>query len=58
MKQYLLNYVKTGNPNVEGLPVWKTFAQAPEEIMELGTNVGMISNPRQKAYDLMRKHFT
>jgi len=36
MSAYWLNFVKTGNPNGEGLPVWKKYNDATGDIMELG----------------------
>ncbi|HEX6890647.1 MAG TPA: carboxylesterase family protein [Chryseolinea sp.] len=36
MSAYWLNFVKTGNPNGEGLPEWKKFDPEEGVIMELG----------------------
>jgi len=46
---YIVNFVKTGDPNGEGLPLWKTFADDETQIMRLDENSGMIPNPTQKA---------
>jgi para-nitrobenzyl esterase len=34
MSDYWVNFAKTGNPNGEGLPLWKAFDRASPEIME------------------------
>ena len=57
MKQYLLNFVKTGDPNGLGLPQWRTVAEAPEDAMELGEHIGMIPYPRTEAFAILEKHF-
>jgi para-nitrobenzyl esterase len=36
MSGYWLNFVKTGNPNGEGLPVWKEYKPEEPVVMELG----------------------
>jgi len=53
MQQYWVNFVKTGNPNAEGLPEWKPFADNPEQVMELGTHIGMIQDPHLAIYDII-----
>lgn len=45
MCDYWTNFVKTGDPNGEGLPVWKRYSEGPEKIMELGSEIRMIGNP-------------
>lgn len=42
MQNYLVNYVKTGNPNGKGLPQWKTVAEEPKKVMSFGEKIGMI----------------
>ena len=36
MSGYWLNFVKNGNPNGDGLPVWKEYKPAENVVMELG----------------------
>ncbi|MGI5191838.1 carboxylesterase/lipase family protein [Promicromonospora sp. CA-289599] len=48
---YWLNFVRTGDPNGAGLPVWSTFTDAPEQVMQLGVPSGMTSRPRPVAID-------
>lgn len=37
MVRYWTNFAKTGNPNSEGLPEWKTFDGTPETVKRLGS---------------------
>jgi len=48
---YWLNFVRNGDPNGAGLPGWSTFADAPEQLMELGADSGMAARPRHEAVD-------
>ena len=36
MSDYWVNFVKTGNPNGEGLPEWKVYDKSSGNIMEIG----------------------
>jgi len=56
---YILNFVKTGNPNgksTEGtdLPEWKTFGESGEKLLELGTKVYMRDDPFKKYYPYIK----
>jgi para-nitrobenzyl esterase len=42
MSSYWVNFVKTGDPNGPGLPVWGPFEGGKHEVMRLGENMGMI----------------
>jgi para-nitrobenzyl esterase len=42
MSSYWANFVKTGNPNGEGLPEWRAYGET-KEMMQIGENTGMIS---------------
>lgn len=48
---YWLNFVRTGDPNGDGLPKWSAFADAPEQVMELGVPSSMTARPRPEAID-------
>ncbi|RPF21331.1 carboxylesterase/lipase family protein [Myceligenerans xiligouense] len=48
---YWLNFARTGDPNGAGLPGWSTFADAPEQVMQLGVPSGMAARPRPAAID-------
>lgn len=43
MSSYWVNFVKTGDPNGPGLPVWTAFDSARKETMRLGKNTEMRS---------------
>lgn len=53
---YWLNFARTGDPNEAGLPVWPTFSEAPEQVMELGTPSGMTARPRPEAIDYWMRY--
>lgn len=53
MQQYWVNFVKNGDPNGEGLPVWESFADHPDQVMELGTHIGMITDPNLDLYGII-----
>ncbi|MDO4337255.1 MAG: carboxylesterase family protein [Eubacteriales bacterium] len=42
---YWTNFIKTGNPNGEGLPTWEKYDSKKDMFMELGKSVGMIKVP-------------
>lgn len=39
MMQYWVQFARTGNPNVEGLPAWPAFSKAGEKYLELGADI-------------------
>ena len=53
MNSYFINFVKTGNPNGEGLPTWEEWNPNDNKIIELGENVGMIDDPYIFIYDFL-----
>ena len=55
MQAYWVNFVKTGDPNGAGLPVWETFNEAPDRVMELGDTVGMTDDPWLGIYGVIDK---
>jgi len=38
MSGYLVNFVKTGNPNGKGLPAWPRYAKASDQLMDFAEN--------------------
>ena len=55
MSSYWANFIKTGNPNGEGLVSWETEASTPNKVMELGENISMIDDPFTKYYSTFEK---
>ncbi len=53
---YWLSFAATGDPNGAGLPGWPAFAEAPEQVMELGTPSGMTDRPRPEAIDFWMRY--
>ncbi len=58
MQSYWVNFVKTGNPNGEGLPEWKEFSENTEQVLELGEigDIKMIANPYNDLYKVIDKY--
>ena len=56
MQQYWVNFIKTGDPNGEGLPEWTAFNSAPEQVMELGESVAMRPDPWLGIYAVIDKY--
>jgi para-nitrobenzyl esterase len=55
MSSYWVNFVKTGNPNGEGLPEWRAFSDK-KEVMRIGENMGMIPvASSQERYDFLKE---
>ena len=42
MSSYWVNFVKTGDPNGEGLPVWRNYDKKTGNILEIGDQVSLI----------------
>lgn len=56
MFTYWMNFVKTLNPNGNGLPRWQSYQEAPNLILELGDgNMGMIPDPNFQIMPLLFK---
>ncbi len=52
MSAHWVNFVRTGDPNGHGLPAWRPFGEAPDDVMEFGSRGGaMTSRPRPDAVD-------
>ncbi len=52
MSAYWLNFVKTGNPNGNGLARWKPYTANEQDIMELGAEPSLQSAPFREAVKL------
>ncbi|MEM9930455.1 MAG: carboxylesterase family protein [Bacteroidota bacterium] len=59
MKGFFANFIKTGNPNGEGLPEWSTAAagdQAPP-VMVIDVNSHQIKAPNDDRYRFLDQHY-
>ncbi len=54
MQGYFENFIKTGDPNGEGLPTWNKNENS-SDVMEFGDNVGMISERKHRLFAVMDK---
>ena len=49
---YWSNFAKYGNPNSSDLPNWEIWENKDNQVMELGSNVGMIKDKYLELYDI------
>lgn len=56
MLSYFVNFIKSGDPNGEGLPVWQPSA-ADGTVMELGSTVAPQKSPFAPVHDLLDELF-
>ena len=56
MLNYWANFVKTGNPNDEFNPNWAKWDNNPNNIMELGSNVGLIKDKYLDLYNIIEDY--
>ena len=54
MKGYFANYIKTGDPNGEGLPLWTENLNS-SDVMEFGDYIGMTSERKHALFDVLDK---
>lgn len=50
---YIENFVRTGDPNGDGLPVWKDFSEDETKVLELGDQIEMTTDTNLKLYDIL-----
>ena len=55
MVGYWANFIKTGNPNGEGLPTWPLYGGTGDQVMELGAHVGTFDDAYLKLYPLLEE---
>lgn len=55
MSDYWVNFAKTGNPNGEGLPEWKSYDKESSSIMELGDKVVLQSGVFKNVFEFLEK---
>lgn len=53
MRQYYVNFIKTGDPNGAGLPAWPEGSDDPERLLELGAEIRVIPDPYLALYPLI-----
>ena len=56
MVKYWSNFVKTGNPNGEGLVEWKQYKPEETTILELGENIQKIPDKFVKLYEIIDRY--
>ena len=56
MSKYIMNFIKTDNPNYEGAPEWTPWSASTHNIMEFGDNVSMIDDPFAFLYQVMKEY--
>ena len=55
MLNYWANFVKTGNPNSQGLPTWEKYTKEGQ-VMELGSHVGLIDDSYLQLYKILDEY--
>lgn len=57
LPQYWINFVKTGNPNGQGLPYWTTFKQGEATVMDFNNGFHLIKTPNQPQMVFWEEYF-
>ena len=55
MTRYWVQFAKTGNPNVEGLPVWPAYDPETDQHLELGDEIKAGAGYRKEAVDALNE---
>lgn len=58
MPQYWINFIKTGNPNANGLPYWTTYRQNEPTVMTMKNGFHLTTAPNQEQMDFWEEFFT
>ncbi|MBR4667653.1 MAG: carboxylesterase family protein [Butyrivibrio sp.] len=56
MQQYWVNFARTGNPNGNGIPVWKKRDKDNTQLLRLDTNITMVDDPNLAIYNVIDKY--
>ena len=56
MSKYIMNFVKTDNPNYAGAADWTPWSSGTHKVMEFGDNVSMIDDPFTFLYSVMKQY--
>ena len=57
MPQYWINFIKTGNPNADGLPYWTTYKQGEATVMNMHNGFSLTKAPNQQQMDFFEEYF-
>lgn len=55
MNAYWVNFIKNGDPNGAGLPVWNAFEKSRGEIMEIGDKMKLIPGLYRQEFEFLYK---
>jgi para-nitrobenzyl esterase len=58
MADYWTHFAKTGNPNGSGLPQWPAYKAPSNQVMGLGENIGVVSEPHPDRYQFLDAFYT
>ncbi len=56
MVKYWANFVKTGDPNGEGLPKWEMRTATQSKLLRLDTTIEMVDDPNTAIYEIIDKY--
>lgn len=56
MQRYWVNFVKTGDPNGEGLAAWDVQTVEHQQLLELGDHLQMREDPNIPVYEIIEKY--
>ena len=54
MSKYIINFIKTDNPNGAGLASWDEWTPTSSKVFEFGDNVSMIEDPFNYLYEFLK----
>lgn len=57
LPQYWINFIKTGNPNADGLPYWTTYKQGEATVMNIHEGFCLTPAPNQKQMEFFEEYF-
>ncbi len=57
MPKYWINFVKTGNPNADGLPFWTTYKQGEATVMNMHNGFHLSPAPNEKQMNFWEEYF-
>jgi carboxylesterase type B len=57
MNAYWINFVKTGNPNGDGLPEWKSYESGTGNIMEFNEGAELKAGMFKAEFEVLGKKF-